>query len=142
MKDRPAKGSTTKYRYLRVLLWGGNRMLSWALRHGIGPNAFALLETRGRRSGKRRQTPVGNGLTGNTFWLLAAHGWQADFVRNIAAEPRVRVMVNRRWRSGSAVLMPADDTDERSRALPIQWDAAIGRAIATTPMTIRIDLDP
>jgi hypothetical protein len=26
--------------------------------------------------------------------------------------------------------------------LPYQWDAAIGRAIATTPLTVRIDLIP
>jgi hypothetical protein len=25
--------------------------------------------------------------------------------------------------------------------LPYQWDAALGRAIATTPLTVRIDLD-
>jgi hypothetical protein len=29
----------------------------------------------------------------------------------------------------------------RSRSLPCQWDAAIGRAIATAPLTVRIDLD-
>jgi deazaflavin-dependent oxidoreductase (nitroreductase family) len=135
-------GRTTKYRCLRVLLWSGNRLLRWGLRHGIGPNVFALLETTGRRTGRRRQTPVGNGLNGDTFWLIAAHGQQADFVRNISHEPQVRVMVNRRWRSGVAVLMPKDDTQERSVALPCQQDAAIGRVLATTPLTIRIDLDP
>jgi hypothetical protein len=30
----------------------------------------------------------------------------------------------------------------RSRTLPYQWDAAIGRMMASAPMTIRIDLDP
>lgn len=77
--------------------------------------------------------------TGDTFWLIAAHGTQADFIRNIGHDPHVRVMVNRRWRSGVAVLMPEDDTRERSRTLPYRWDTAIGRTIATTPMTVRID---
>jgi len=63
-----------KYRYLKVVLWGGNRMLRWALRRGLGPRAFALLETTGRRSGRPRQTPIGNGLVADTFWLIAAHG--------------------------------------------------------------------
>jgi len=99
------------------------------------------LETAGRTTGQRRQTPVGNGLRGDTFWLIAAHGTQADFVRNISDDPDVRVMVNRCWRCGVAVLMPEDDTRERSRTLPYRWDAAIGRTIATTPMTVRIDLD-
>lgn len=132
---------TLKYRVLRVLLWGGNRTLRWALGRSIGPNAFALLGTTGRKTGQPRQTPVGNGLQGDTFWLIAAHGTQADFIRNISHDPHVRVMVNRRWRSGVAVLMPEDDTRERSRTLPYRWDTAIGRTIATTPMTVRIDLD-
>jgi len=29
-----------------------------------------------------------------------------------------------------------------SRTLPHQWDAAIGRLMASAPLTIRIDLDP
>lgn len=72
--------------------------------------------------------------------MIAAHGQQADFVGNITHQPRVRILVKRRWRSGVAVMMPEDDTEQRSRTLPYQWDAAIGRAIATTPITIRIDL--
>ena len=126
---------------LTVVLWGGNHTLRWALRHDVAPRAFALLETLGRRSGQPRQTAVGNGLEGNTFWLIAAHGHQADYVRNIAEQPRVRVKVDRTWQRGIATLLPEDDTRARSRALPHPWDAAIGRALATTPLTIRIDLD-
>jgi hypothetical protein len=33
---------------------------------------------------------VGNGLDGDTFWLVAAHGDPADYVRNLRAQPRVR----------------------------------------------------
>ena len=57
------------------------------------------------------------------------------------ADPRVRVNIRRRWRSGTATFLPDDDVDARSRTLPYQWDARFGRVIATTPMTIRIDLD-
>lgn len=137
--DRPSR--TPKYRLLKVILWCGNHALRSALRHDIAPRAFALLETIGRRSGRPRQTPVGNGLEGDTFWMIAAHGHQADFVRNIAKEPGVRVKVGGTWRRGTATTMAEDDTRARSEALPYQWDAAIGRAIATTPLTLRIDLD-
>jgi deazaflavin-dependent oxidoreductase (nitroreductase family) len=133
---------TTKYRLLKLGLWGGNRVLRWVLNHDLSPAAFVLLETTGRRTGKPRHTPVGNGLDGDTFWLIAAHGHQADFVRNIQAHPAVRLKINRRWHTGTASLLPDDDTAVRSRTLPYQWDAAIGRAIATTPLTIRIDLAP
>jgi deazaflavin-dependent oxidoreductase (nitroreductase family) len=133
---------TTKYRLLRHGLRAGNRTLVWALDHDLAPEAFALLETVGRNTGEPRRTPVGNGLDGDTFWLVAAHGHQADFVRNIRAHPVVRVKVGRAWRTGTATPLPDDDTARRSRALPHQWDAAIGRAMATTPLTIRIDLAP
>ena len=69
---------------------GSNRLTRWALRAGLAPRPFALLETTGRRTGLARHTPVGNGLCGDTFWLVAAHGTQADYVRNLQAEPRVR----------------------------------------------------
>ncbi len=114
--------------------------MRWQLRHGLAPHAFALLETTGRNSGKPRHTCVGNGLIGETFWVIAAHGKQADWVRNVIKQPQVRILVNRSWRTGTAVVLPQDDTEQRSHTLPYQWDAAIGRAIATTPLTVRIDL--
>jgi deazaflavin-dependent oxidoreductase (nitroreductase family) len=131
-----------KYRLITTLEKLNNRLTRFGLQRGIAPRAFALLETTGRRSGLPRYTPVGNGQAGDTFWLVAAHGSQADYVRNIRADPRVRVKIGRRWRSGTAVLLADDDTQARSRTLPYQWDAAIGRLMATSPLTIRIDLDP
>lgn len=38
---------------------------------------WAILETVGRRSGQRRRTPVGNGLEGDAFWIVAEHGRRA-----------------------------------------------------------------
>lgn len=131
-----------RYRLITTLERPSNRLTRWALRHGLAPRAFALLETTGRRTGSPRHTPVGNGLRGEVFWLIAAHGEQADYVRNLLRDPRVRVRVGRTWRTGTAVPLPHDDTAARSRTLPYRWDAAIGRAMATRPLTIRIDLDP
>jgi deazaflavin-dependent oxidoreductase (nitroreductase family) len=132
-----------KYRAVTRLEWINNRITRWALHRGLAPRAFALLETVGRRSGRPRYTPVGNGLTEpDTFWLIAAHGWQSDYVRNVRRQPRVRVKIAGRWRTGTAVPLPGDDTSVRSRTLPYRWDAAIGRAMASRPLTIRIDLDP
>ena len=50
---------------------GSNRLIRLALRAGVAPRAFALLETTGRCTGLARHTPVGNGLDGDTFWLVA-----------------------------------------------------------------------
>jgi deazaflavin-dependent oxidoreductase (nitroreductase family) len=131
-----------KYRVITTLERGSNRLIRLALRAGVAPRAFALLETTGRRTGLARHTPVGNGLDGDTFWLVAAHGTQADYVRNLQAEPRARVKIGGSWRAGTAVVLPGDDPAARSRALSYQWDAAIGRMMASAPLTIRIDLDP
>lgn len=73
--------------------------------------------------------------------LVAAHGTQADYVRNLQANPRVRVKADSAWRAGTAIALPGDDALARSRTLPYQWDAAIGRMMASAPLTIRIDLD-
>jgi deazaflavin-dependent oxidoreductase (nitroreductase family) len=129
-----------KYRVVTTLERGSNRLIRGALRAGVAPRA--LLKTTGRRSGLPRHTPVGNGLAGDTFWLVAAHGTQADYVRNLQAQPRVRVKARGAWRTGTAVVLPDDDPVARARTLPFQWDAAIGRMMASAPLTIRIDLDP
>jgi deazaflavin-dependent oxidoreductase (nitroreductase family) len=130
-----------KYRIVTTVESINNRLTRFTLQHGIALRAFALLETTGRKSGRPRYTPIADGTVGNEFWLIAAHGDQADYVRNIKANPRVRVKVRGRWRSGNAVPLPDDDTVVRSRTLRYQWDAAIGRLMASAPMTIRIDLD-
>lgn len=119
-----------------------NRVARWQLQHGRGPKAYALLETTGRRTGLPRRTPVGDGLVGDTFWLIAVHGGQADYVRNLLAQPRVRVKVGGSWRVGHAVVLPDDDARARSYELPHQWDKAIGRLVGTAPLTVRIDLEP
>ncbi|GAA1831533.1 hypothetical protein GCM10009682_57610 [Luedemannella flava] len=131
---------SVKYRVVTTVERVNNRLTRAALRRGWAPNAFTLLETTGRRSGQPRHTPVGNGLDGNTFWLVAYHGRQSDYVLNILNNPLVRVKVGGRWRSGTAVVLPDDDPIARSRTMRYQWDAALGRMMASQPLTIRIDL--
>ncbi len=101
---------------------------------------WSLLETTGRKTGEPRRTPVGNGLIDDTFWIVAEHGRKAHYVKNIEANPRVRVRVRGRWRTGTAHLMPDDDTRARQARLR-RFNAALVRAAGTDLMTIRIDLD-
>jgi deazaflavin-dependent oxidoreductase (nitroreductase family) len=130
-----------KYRIVTTVERLNNRLIRFALRKGIAPRAFALLETTGRRTGLPRHTPIGNGRIGDTFWLVAVHGTQSDHVRNLQVHPAVRVKIGHVWRTGMAVVLPDDDAVARSRTLPYQWDAALGRLMASSPLTIRIDLD-
>ena len=93
----------------------GNRIVRRLLEIVIAPRVYALLETTGRRTGQPRRTPVGNGLAAasDTFWLIAEHGMRAGYVRNIQANPRVRVKLGRRWRVGTARLLQEDDALQR-----------------------------
>jgi deazaflavin-dependent oxidoreductase (nitroreductase family) len=122
------------------------------LSKGFVPRSYALLETTGRKSGLPRVTPVGNGLTGDTFWLVAEHGRKASYVRNIEANPRVRVKIQSgflcsRWRTGTAHLLDDDDPRERQRLLASgdlgrRLNAMVVRATGTDLLTVRIDLEP
>ena len=84
--------------------------LAFALR--TPPPGDALLETTGRRSGQARVTPVCDCLEGNTFWIVAQRGRDAAYVKNIAANPRVRVkgsLSSSAWRAGTAEILDDDD---------------------------------
>ena len=117
---------------------------------GLAMPGRALLETIGRKTGRPRRTPVGDGLVGNQFWIIAEHGTQADYVRNLAKNPRVRLKLRHgilaRWHSGTANVLPHDDPRERQRwlaqKLPAsRTNAAIVRLLGTELLTVRIDLD-
>lgn len=101
---------------------------------------WSLLETTGRKSGKPRRNPVGNGLKGDTFWIVSEHGRHAGYVKNIGANPHVRIRVNGRWRTGTAHLLAEDDARKRQRELrPV--NAAFVRLMGTELMTVRINLE-
>src|SRR5947209_8744578 len=69
----------------------------------------ALLETTGRVSGRPRVTPVTDGLDGEVFWVVSEHGRQAGYVRDLEADPQVRVRTGRGWRTGTARVLPGED---------------------------------
>jgi deazaflavin-dependent oxidoreductase (nitroreductase family) len=140
-----------KRRFVRLVQrWILNPPIRLLLAVGVLPLGFALIETTGRSSGKPRRTPVGNGLVGPTFWIVAEHGYDAGYVRNLQHNARVRVKVRRGWRAiwldGTATVMDNDDPYARQRMLA-RWhplralNAAIVRVMGTTLITVRIDLD-
>ena len=118
-----------------------NPVAKAAIKLGVAPG-YALLETTGRTSGRPRTTPVGNGLDGDTFWIVTEHGRRAGYVRNIERDPRVRVKVRGRWRTGTAHVMPHDDPRERQRRIGRRLNAVVVRTMGTDLLTVRIDLDP
>ena len=127
-----------------------NPPIKLALAVGLPLLGYALLETKGRKTGKPRRTPVGDGLIENQFWLVAEHGMNAGYVRNIERDPRVRLKLRdglrSRWHTGTAHLLHDDDPRERQRWLATQLPSSAGNARAvrlfgTQLLSIRVDLD-
>ena len=119
-----------------------NPVVRAAARLGLPLPIVVILETRGRKSGRLRQIPVGKTLDGDTLWIVAEHGRRASYVRNIEADPQVRVRVGRKWRPGVANVLDDDDWRERQRQLPNKLNSALVRAVGTEHVTVRVDLDP
>ena len=99
-----------------------------------------LLETTGRKSGRPRRTPLGGRRIGNEFWFVSEFGEKSDYVKNIKADPRVRVRLRGTWHSGTAHLVPEDDAQARLRSLP-RFNSFGVRTFGTNLLTIRVDLD-
>lgn len=99
-----------------------------------------LLETTGRVSGLPRPTPVGGRRVGDAFWLVSEYGARSQYIRNIQADPRVRVRIRGRWHTGTAHLLPDDDPLARLKTLPRLNSTAV-RALGAGLLTVRVDLD-
>jgi deazaflavin-dependent oxidoreductase (nitroreductase family) len=148
---------TTRNRRVKILIvrtlqrWTINPLMRLLMGIGINPLGLAMLETRGRMSGQPRRTPVGNGRTGTTFWIIAEHGAHAGYVRNIQRDPRVRVRLRMGWRyrwvPGIAEILPNDDALARQRRI-IRWhplralNAMNVRVLGTDLLTVRVHLLP
>ena len=98
-----------------------------------------LLETTGRKSGEPRRTPLGGSKVGNQFWFVSEFGERSQYIRNIKANPNVRVRINGRWHRGVAYLVPEDDPRERLKSLP-QFNSFGVRTFGTNLLTVRVDL--
>ncbi|MCW1094700.1 MULTISPECIES: nitroreductase family deazaflavin-dependent oxidoreductase [Streptomyces] len=101
-----------------------------------------LLETTGRVSGLPRRTPVGGRREGDSFWLVSEFGERSQYIRNIRADPRVRVRLRGRWYAGTAHLLPDDDPLARLRRLP-RFNSMAVRAmgVGTGHLTVRVELE-
>ena len=128
-------------RKLQRVSWFHRNLANPLMRHLAGRlRGQALLETTGRRSGLARRTPVGGRIEESSFWMVSEHGRAANYVRNIEADPRVRVQVRGQWHSGTAHLLAEDDPRQRLERLP-RLNGLLVRLFGTDLLTIRIDLD-
>lgn len=126
------------------------RVLRWYQKHVGGPlfrgsagfvPGWALVETIGRRTGRRHRVPVGGRLIGDSFWFLAGTGRENQYVRNLESDPNVRLRVHGRWREGVAHIC----ADDNPRRLLLRLNPVNGLFLWLTGfelLTVRIDLRP
>ncbi|HEX2995081.1 MAG TPA: nitroreductase/quinone reductase family protein [Anaerolineales bacterium] len=75
---------------------------------GLGPlvgRIVLLLTTTGRRSGKKRVTPLQYEEIDGLYYLGAARGLKADWVRNIQSCPEVEIHVGAKHVHGAAEIV-------------------------------------
>jgi deazaflavin-dependent oxidoreductase (nitroreductase family) len=102
---------------------------------GIAP-WWVLLETTGNKTGRVRRIPLAAGpRDGDAMWLVAVHGRQAGWVRNIEASASVRMKHRGRWRHGTATVHPMD-------AVPLERFNSYARSgprlIGVDPLLVRV----
>ncbi len=118
----------------RFLLNPPMKALVWL---GLVPG-HVLIETLGRRTGRRRTNVVGIHLEGATGWIVAEQGVHAGYVSNLQVEPNVRIRIARRWRPAHAHVVAEDDPNTRLRQFGRSHAATVKR-FGTALMTVRID---
>lgn len=131
--------------------WTINPLMRALLALGLNPLGLTVLETRGRVSGQLRRTPVGDGRQGASLWIIAEHGTRSNYVRNIQADPRVRVRLRRGlryvWVPGLATVLHDDDALARQRQV-IRWhplrafNALNVRILGTDLLSVHVRLLP
>jgi deazaflavin-dependent oxidoreductase (nitroreductase family) len=79
-------------------------------------------------------------VDGDTGWVVAEQGTHAGYVRNLQADPHVRVRIARRWRDATAAVVADDDPEERLASFGRASHAKAVRRFGTELTTIRFDL--
>ena len=101
---------------LRQMFKYGNRFMVLLFRLGLGnfgnrpeTSQVMVLIHKGRKSGLTRKTPVNYAIVDGEIYCTAAFGSQADWYRNVMADPSVEVWLGKGWYAGVADEIPADE---------------------------------
>jgi hypothetical protein len=129
-----------KYRLMTTLERGSNRLNRLALRAGIAPR----VRPAGNDRPPHRQGPAhpGRQRPGRRHLLALRRPRYPGRLRPQPPGQPPGQDQSRRHLAHRDSRHPPRRRRARSRTLPCQWDAAIGRIMASAPLTIRINLDP
>ena len=105
---------------------------------GLVPG-FVIVETTGRKTGTIRHNVVGMKVDGDTGWVIAEQGRHAGYVRNLEANPYVRVRVKGHWRAARAHIRDDDDPEARLDTFARRSHEAAIHRFGTDLLTIEFD---
>lgn len=135
----------------RSVQWVAGRSLNKAavgiLRLGLpfppyGAGSALVMETFGRKTGRRRLTPMACLKVGEDGLLVVAeHGRHADWVRNALAAGSVRIWLAGRSYRGSVQVLDDEDPAEVLRRIGNKIHTLSIRAMAHDPKVIAITLE-
>ena len=108
---------------------------------------FSYVTTTGRRTGKPHQIEIWFGADGSTIYLLSGGGDRSDWVKNLQADPAVRVGIgDREWQARARVVDDADEDARARRLLAAKYQGwKEGKRMsgwAMTALPVAMDLEP
>ena len=100
-----------------------NRIVEPRVRAGWGsprlvPGGLVVLETRGRRTGRRSRTPLAAMRIKDLVVVSTFRGDRSQWVKNAEADPQVRYWLNGRARSARAVVLSPRKQEVDTKDLP------------------------
>jgi deazaflavin-dependent oxidoreductase (nitroreductase family) len=137
----------------RGVQWAAGRSLNHAavaaLRLGLPfppypADGALVMETFGRKSGKRRLVPMGCLKDGDRLLVVAEHGRQSDWLRNALAAPHqlVRLWLAGRPSTGRVYVLEGEDAEALLARIGNKVHTATVRAMAHDPCVVAIELAP
>ncbi|RIK40915.1 MAG: nitroreductase family deazaflavin-dependent oxidoreductase [Chloroflexi bacterium] len=103
---------------------------------------LCYLETVGRVSGRPHEIEIWFAVHAGALYFLAGGGERADWVRNIRANPAVRVRINGQWLHGSGRIITGEADDPLARRLLQEKYASSGEDLtewARVSTPVRVD---
>lgn len=131
-----------KTRLQRALRKIGNPLRMWPLLVGLPSPPYTrrnaiIIETIGRRSGKRYRIPVGFLEENGTLIVIAEDGAHSSWVKNaVASDGHLRVFLHGRWRDARLQLRTGDPEPYLRRMNRVH--AAFVRTESSSPSVVEI----
>ncbi|MET0988601.1 MAG: nitroreductase family deazaflavin-dependent oxidoreductase [Steroidobacteraceae bacterium] len=101
-----------------------NRVIEPMVRAGLGsprivPSGFIVLETRGRKTGRLRRTPLAATRIAQHVFVATFRGDRSQWIQNLAAQPRTRFWLGGKPRDAKAFLIHQDRRFRIPKSLPV-----------------------